>query len=527
MPLAKDVLPMIDLRTPMERQGIGRGQQTAMAINQILQTIGTAEQKRRERDTLDRVTNAILSGASTPQAIMAAANQGPEFSGGSLFGNIQGGLQRFAGAFQPPSEGGVRQGIQQSILGQALQSALAPPMTAQEEATLGKTEAETARIQAETGQVGQLAPISRLERRKRRADVAKTKAETEALRGPGKASEQKAQLQLENFQRIDAILPAQRTKSQQSAHDKFLSGAPLVEIDLGAPASPAERTAIAETNASIDSLNNIKSLFDNALTRTGPIVGRADPILGIFGWTSQEQEDFMAATSAFKNNVIKEITGAQMSEIEAVRIMKQVPDITDPAARWKAKWGQSLKNLEFLQKRRREVLEASGVRVPEAAWTIVTPEQLVDMSMEELDALEQKLLQTGETQISPETIKPDDLDKMTIEQLEQLEQRILGQEHQTPVGQSGLPPVGQTPAVRDKTTPLSSEAQLLEMIAVLPKGAKDVINQETPQVRSQIWERLSNLGRDIWEKLTEQQKEDTVNQIIKDIKAQAGATGSW
>ena len=72
----------------------------------------------------------------------------------------------------------------------------------------------------------------------------------------------------------------------------------------------------------------------------------------------------MAATSAFKNAIIKEITGAQMSEVEAKRIMKQVPDITDPATRWNAKWQQSKKNLEFLQKRRLQILEQSGIRVP-------------------------------------------------------------------------------------------------------------------------------------------------------------------
>lgn len=132
----------------------------------------------------------------------------------------------------------------------------------------------------------------------------------------------------------------------------------------GKPASPTERTAIAETNASLDALDNLKALFDSHRTRSGPVVGRADPYLGLINMTTQEQEDFMAATSAFKNFMIKEITGAQMSEVEAERIMKQIPLETDPPKRWMAKWRQSKKNLIFLQKRRAQTLRQSGLIAP-------------------------------------------------------------------------------------------------------------------------------------------------------------------
>lgn len=138
---------------------------------------------------------------------------------------------------------------------------------------------------------------------------------------------------------------------------------PSTIINLGTP-SPTERTAIAETRASIDALDNLKSLFDNPNTRTGPVAGRIDPIKGLAGFTSDEQEDFMAATSAFKNQIIKEITGAQMSEQEADRILQQVPLTTDPPARWRAKWEQSKKNLKSLQKRRLEILGQTGLKVP-------------------------------------------------------------------------------------------------------------------------------------------------------------------
>jgi len=137
-----------------------------------------------------------------------------------------------------------------------------------------------------------------------------------------------------------------------------------VNITQEKPASPQERTAIASGRASIDSLNNLKDLYDKAFV--GPVAGRAGKVKDVFGLNVQKQSEFYAATAAFKNQVIKEITGAQMSEVEARRIMKQVPDVDDPPTVWAAKWSQSKKNLATLQRRRLEVLEQSGLRVPQS-----------------------------------------------------------------------------------------------------------------------------------------------------------------
>lgn len=139
-------------------------------------------------------------------------------------------------------------------------------------------------------------------------------------------------------------------------------GNSVLKFEQKAAPAAAERTKIAEAKASIDALNNLKTLFDDLETQTGPIIGRATPPLGLIGKTTQKQENLLAATFAFKNRIIKEITGAQMSEQEATRIMKQVPDITDPAKRWQAKWDQTVKNLKFIQARRQEVLRSAGLR---------------------------------------------------------------------------------------------------------------------------------------------------------------------
>lgn len=116
----RQVLPLIDLRTSAQREGITRSQETAQAIANILKTMGAAEQKRRERQTLDRITRAISGGATVSEAIMAA-EQGPEFSTG-----IPGALQRFGGMFQP-SPGAMGQSIQQAIIGQKIQAEFQKP----------------------------------------------------------------------------------------------------------------------------------------------------------------------------------------------------------------------------------------------------------------------------------------------------------------------------------------------------------------------------------------------------------------
>lgn len=120
--MARQVLPTLDLRTAEQRRGLSSSQRNIQAITSILQTLGQAEKVRRDRQTLDRVARAIGGGATTIEAIAAAAGQEPQFGTG-----IQGILQRVGGAFQPQGGGGgVQQSILQAIVGQKLQQALAP-----------------------------------------------------------------------------------------------------------------------------------------------------------------------------------------------------------------------------------------------------------------------------------------------------------------------------------------------------------------------------------------------------------------
>ena len=144
-------------------------------------------------------------------------------------------------------------------------------------------------------------------------------------------------------------------------------GTRFIETEPKAPPSAGERIDIADALASEDALNNLSTLFDEAFV--GPVTGRIGKVKDVFGENPQKQSEFLAASSAMTNAVIKQITGAQMSEPEAKRIKKQIPLPEDPPTVWRAKRNQSLKNIAFMKKRRVQVLRESGIRVPNVEKT--------------------------------------------------------------------------------------------------------------------------------------------------------------
>ena len=92
----------------------------------------------------------------------------------------------------------------------------------------------------------------------------------------------------------------------------------------------------------------------------GPVLGRATEAgVGLPGVpVSEELAEFYADTATLKNATVKAITGAQMSEPEAERIMKQIPTFADKPVVWRKKLEQTVKNLRMM--RSRIVTLASG-----------------------------------------------------------------------------------------------------------------------------------------------------------------------
>ena len=101
-------------------------------------------------------------------------------------------------------------------------------------------------------------------------------------------------------------------------------------------------------------LDRLIGMFEQgAKALIGPVEGRARSFgQGVPGVpVNTAFADFEAASSAFKNGVIKAITGAQMSEPEAKRIMLQIPSVNDKPEVWAAKAAQTKLNLQDLAKR--------------------------------------------------------------------------------------------------------------------------------------------------------------------------------
>jgi hypothetical protein len=148
----------------------------------------------------------------------------------------------------------------------------------------------------------------------------------------------------------------------RTGQTEFVQPADLGGVTARPPGNLGQRTV--DNEAALDALDRLKRQFDTgAKTDIGPAEGRArrtaQAVPGgvtIMEWLGQDTKrfaDFDAGTRAFQNAMIKAITGAQMSEPEAKRIMGQIPAITDHPTVWDAKYAQSVENLKDLERRTR------------------------------------------------------------------------------------------------------------------------------------------------------------------------------
>lgn len=117
------------------------------------------------------------------------------------------------------------------------------------------------------------------------------------------------------------------------------------------PGTTAQQAITDEVSTA--QLDRLKDMFNQgAAAFIGPAAGRArsigQKVPGVP--VNKTFADFEAASAAFRNSVIKAITGAAMSEPEAQRIRQQIPDVTDKPAVWLSKYEQTRKNLGDLEK---------------------------------------------------------------------------------------------------------------------------------------------------------------------------------
>lgn len=136
--------------------------------------------------------------------------------------------------------------------------------------------------------------------------------------------------------------------------------------EANAPAGGAKLSAtaidkLAGIDQSLGILNDLESLKSDSWL--GPVQGRMTELeIGMPGASvSDKLAKFAAQTATLKNAVVKAITGAQMSEPEAKRIMKQIPDFSDKPNVWKQKLDATRENMQVLKRR---TIELSGGTMP-------------------------------------------------------------------------------------------------------------------------------------------------------------------
>lgn len=161
---------------------------------------------------------------------------------------------------------------------------------------------------------------------------------------------------------IGSIILDSRTGKTQ-----FVTARELGAYPARPPGNLAQRTI--ENEAALDSLGRLEQMFTaGAEEDIGPAEGRMRQfaqsfpsgvgVMTLFGADTERFANFEAATRGFQNAMIKAITGAQMSEPEAKRIMGQIPAVEDNPVVWAAKYDQSVVNLKDLEFRLRSDRDA-------------------------------------------------------------------------------------------------------------------------------------------------------------------------
>ena len=117
---------------------------------------------------------------------------------------------------------------------------------------------------------------------------------------------------------------------------------------MQAPPTAGQKKAIADAQASEEALRNIQTLYKPEYV--GPLAGRMGSFQNYTGiGITPERAQFTAAVAALKNQVIHDITGAQMSQAEASRILAAVPDVTNPPEVFQARMAETMKNRERIR----------------------------------------------------------------------------------------------------------------------------------------------------------------------------------
>lgn len=124
------------------------------------------------------------------------------------------------------------------------------------------------------------------------------------------------------------------------------------------PLTPKEREVKAQSTDTLRKLSDLHARFRDGLT--GFVRGSVPTnVLDVFGLLKGGEATFRSEVSTLQSSIIKQITGAQMSESEARRILVAVPALTDRPAVFMAKLELLMHDVSELQ-RVRDTVNESG-----------------------------------------------------------------------------------------------------------------------------------------------------------------------
>lgn len=171
-----------------------------------------------------------------------------------------------------------------------------------------------------------------------------------ATRGPEKA----------DFQRIETVDAQGNPTIQFMTPDEVRSqGGVATRGTGGGTLSAGAQEKLAGIDSSLALLDTLDKMLPKVENYLGPASGRAMQAAQVIPGVPVNADfaRFDAESSTLENTTIKAITGAQMAETEAARIMRQIPRPIDKPIVWKEKHKATLENLEMMRKR---ILELSG-----------------------------------------------------------------------------------------------------------------------------------------------------------------------
>lgn len=156
-------------------------------------------------------------------------------------------------------------------------------------------------------------------------------------------------------------------------------GAQEAQLQVPDKPSASERKELAEDLGTLDRIHTLAGEFDKASQFVGPARGRIGTVLEAIGMTGYDESTIRSEVASLRNNIIKLITGAQMSEPEAKRIRQQIPELENSPETFRARLHQTQINAYVMALRKRDILAKTGVdigNIPPLRLSVTRAERL-------------------------------------------------------------------------------------------------------------------------------------------------------